>query len=105
LGNSWSVVTGGYNYTDGRWINYFAQIYGNAKFDKVRLGFDTSTSKCVILIGETTTVWNYPQINISEVLCGYQNYNGWDDDWNIDFITDESSINSIYTPSLSYITN
>ena len=105
IGNSWSVVTGGHNWTNSWWYNYFAQIYGNAKFDKVRLGFDTSTSKCVILIGETTTVWNYPQINISEVLCGSANYNGWDNDWTIEYVTNESAINAIYTPTISYLTN
>jgi len=105
IGNSWSVVTGGHNFNIGSWHNYFAQIYGNAKFDKVRLGFDTSTSKCVILIGETTTVWNYPQINISEVLCSYLNYDGWDNDWTIEYVTDESTINAIYTPTISYLTN
>ena len=105
IGNSWSVCAGGYNYYNGAWHNCFAQIYGNAKFDKVRLGFDTSTSKCVILIGETTTVWNDPQINISEVLCGHYNYNGWDNDWTIEYVTDESAINAIHTPTISYLTN
>lgn len=53
----------------------------------VRFGHDGS--KCVIYIGNLTTVWSYPQISISDILVGFSNteMSKWISGWAVNFTT------------------
>lgn len=92
-----SVITiGGYNYNGSNsWINTGYHIRG--AFDKkVRFGYNGS--KCVILLGETTNVWNYPQVYLKSVFSGHSNQDKWATGYSISIITSESGYTSI-TPN------
>jgi len=97
-GTSWSVVVGGYNYSSHVWYHYFAEIYGAAPFNTVRLANDGVND--IVLLGNTTTIWNYPSVAVTEVMAGYSNITGWDSGWSISWITDETGIVNIYTPTI-----
>ena len=70
---SFTVVCGGYNYgPSSAWINEFAYIESQGGVDvnySVRFGYDGS--KCVIYIGELTTVWSYPKVYVTDVQLGF----------------------------------
>ena len=85
-GTSRTLEIGGYNYSDvsASWINYFAtQITMGGGDINVRFGND-GTSQC-IWIGETSTVWNYPQIFVTDFQAGYSNYTDalWGSGWTV----------------------
>lgn len=71
---SFELHVGGYPYTGNTWANNpFAYIIGNPTIDRrfnVRLGY-TAAGKMIIYIGETTSTWAYPQVFVTEVLCGH----------------------------------
>lgn len=88
VNGSYEVHCGGYIFAGGpnTWINHFAYIVGNnavtANNFTVRFGRTTADNKPIIYIGETTTVHNYPQVFVTEVLCGYSGFSqnflsGW----------------------------
>ena len=90
-------IISGYNYIDDpTWTKTTCIVEGYNI--NVRLAHDGS--KCCILIGSTTQTWRYPKVVISKVICGY---NGWNsitkNGWTAEFITDETSITNIVTPS------
>lgn len=97
--NNASIITiGGYNYVKGNWFNTGYHTKGTyAK--GVRLGYNGS--KCVILLGTTTTVWNYPQVFLKAVMSGFYNQSSWANAsrYSISLLTSESGISAIYTPS------
>lgn len=82
---SFSVHVGGYTYNNTTWEhNPFAMVYGANH--KVRLGHDGTSF--VIYIGEQTSVWQYPQITVRDVMIGYSpSYANWFKDWSIGFTT------------------
>ena len=96
---AWEVIVGAYSYL-GRngWGGYSAEIRGNAPFSRVRLGHDGS--KCVILLGDTSTKWRNLKAAVEEMLAGSSNVDGWETGWEISIITDESGITDIHTPAL-----
>ena len=95
----WELLVGGYNYSSTTaWINTSATLTGKAPFTRVRLAHDGSVN--VILLGDTTTVWSIPKVQVSELVAGYSNVTGWGDGWTISVITNESSITDIYEPNL-----
>lgn len=91
LDRSFSLEVGGYNYTgNSTWINTFANLTGSTLADnRVRFGINPS-GKCCIVIGETTSTWQYPKIRVRDFIAGYSNYgiSLWDDGWLVDIITD-----------------
>ena len=101
LVQNFKLTVGGYNYgTGARWVNYFAQILGNTASDnRVRFGHDGT--KCCIVIGETTSEWDYPIIAVKNFQAGYKNYavDEWDDGWDITLETNISGIS--FTGDLS----
>ena len=89
-------IISGYNYvTTPEWTKTTCIVEGNSL--NTRLAHDGT--KCCILIGATTSKWQYPKVVISKVICGY---NGWNliskDGWTAKFITDETGIVNIVTP-------
>ena len=85
------VVVAGYNNSTGpTWFNCSAYIIGSNASDinyTVRFGFNATSSKCVVYIGELATTWAYPQINVVDVQLGYTTtgLDAWDDGWSVGF--------------------
>jgi len=103
-GTSWSVIVGGYNYSGTpTWYNYFAEIHGASPFNKVRLAHDGA--KNVILLGTTSSSWSYPKIAVTEFMAGHSSITGWDTGWSISWITDETGITNIVTPTIDVFRN
>ena len=102
---AWEVIVSGYSYSAGTaWINYTAEIKGSAPFTQVRLAHDGTN--IVVLLGDTSTVWNYPKIVVSEFTAGHSNITGWGSGWTIGTITSEAGITNIVTPPIhTYITS
>ena len=87
---SFEVHVGGYNTTGGTWANNpFAYIIGNPGVDRrfnVRLGYNATTTRFIVYIGELASTWSYPQVNVTEVLCGYSGTQvAWTTGWSIGF--------------------
>ena len=70
-----TYVIAGYCYNDEKWYQCTAYALGRAMSDfnnlVVRFGCVTN-GKYKIQIGETTTVWKYPQVSIRDVTVGYK---------------------------------
>ena len=80
----------GYTYGTG-WYNVSAVCigtYGRSLCNiPVRFGHDGS--KCAVTIGEASTVWQYPQVQVHNIMTGYQSYgyNTWKTGWNVQITT------------------
>jgi hypothetical protein len=75
---SFEINCGGYNYPTGNtWANnpfaYIINTPGVNRNYNVRFGY-TAGGKAVIYIGELNTVWNYPQVFVTDVQLGYGGY-------------------------------
>jgi hypothetical protein len=100
--NGWECRINGYNYISA-WNRYSATIIGNAPFSQVRLAHDGT--KCIILLGNTSTVWDYPKLTVSEMLACHQNTDGWETGWNASIIQSETGIGNVVTPTTSIYGN
>lgn len=96
--NSKYIVSGyNYNSTSSGWYNEGSSVFGTYK-GAARLAYDGS--KCCILIGTTDSIWHYPRVTIDKVTIHYSGYTAtWEKGWEVSFITDESSITGIKTPT------
>jgi Domain of unknown function (DUF1983) len=87
---SFSVACGGYNYNGTpMWYNESAQIMGSTSSNnRVRFGHDGT--KCVIVIGDATDVWQYPKVIVRDFQAGYSNYSvsQWESGWAVSLVTD-----------------
>ena len=86
--SSRSIDLGGYNNSAGGWLNTFATQVTHGGGDlNVRFGHD-GTYNC-IWIGETSTVWAYPQVFVTDFQAGYNGYTNtqWINNWTITFVT------------------
>lgn len=94
-----SVITiGGYNYNGGgtaseaKWANIGYHTKGS--YSKgVRVGYNGS--KCVILLGTTTTTWNYPKVYLKTIYTGHLNQTIWGGTSTISLITSETGYTNI----------
>ena len=94
-----SVITiGGYNYNGGgtassaKWINIGYHTKGS--YSKgVRLAYNGS--KCVILLGTTTTTWSYPKVYLKTVYTGFNSQTIWGGTSTISLITSETGYTNI----------
>lgn len=81
----------GYEYSANGWHNPVCRVYseGTGVYTNLTVRFGSENSKAYITIGETNTVWSYPQVAISNVLLGYSNDNfaTWGTGWSINFVT------------------
>lgn len=88
---SFDVVVNGYNNASvPTWQNCSAHIVSNNATDRdftVRFGFNATSSKCVVYIGELASTWSYPQVNVTDVQLGYTatGLDDWDTGWSIGF--------------------
>ena len=85
-GGPWGIVVGGYWYSSENW-NYcnVHVLYGNPPFDRVRLG--EATAGKYILLGESTTNWNYPQIMLRGMMRGYSTQEMGNEDFTVTIST------------------
>ena len=82
-GFSSTYEVGGYNYGDGaQWINCYARMVGTPAAQRtVRFGHDGTY--CCVWIGDPASVWEYPQVIVSNLRAGYGNYaeSQWKTGW------------------------
>jgi uncharacterized membrane protein len=73
----------------------------------VRFGGSADNTKSIVYIGETGTVWNYPQVQVRDVLIGYNaltaNVDGID--WAISYSTSLLNVSVSRTDVLPYASN
>lgn len=98
-----SVITiGAYNYNGGgtassaKWTNIGYHTKG-AYSKGVRLAYNGS--KCVILLGTTTTTWSYPKVYLKTIYTGHSNQTIWGGTSTISLITSETGYTNIDTPA------
>jgi hypothetical protein len=97
----------GYNYSDGNWYNCTAYSLrqGANGYGNLRVRFGNDGSKDCIYIGETSTVWSYPNVVVSDVLIGHstQSHASWSGGWSITVTTSLGTIKKeISNPALNY---
>ena len=87
---SFSVHCGGYTYSNSTWQHSpFAIVYGANH--RVRLGHNGT--QFVVYIGETNTVWSYPQVSVRNVTLGYSpTLANWAKTWSVSFSTSVSNV-------------
>jgi hypothetical protein len=106
---TFSVFVSGYPYSSaGIWSNTSAMILGAVSRQfTVRFGGSTDNTKSIVYIGETGTVWNYPQVQVRDVLIGYNaltaNVDGID--WAISYSTSFLNVTVSRTDVLPYASN
>lgn len=94
------ILVSGYNYSgNSSWVNYKYTSEGNYNRG-VRLGY--KDGKCCILLGETTSVWAYPQVYLANVYNGYSGLGAWKRGYTIEVLTSESAVTKIVTAQRSY---
>lgn len=83
----WAVRFSGYEHVDTNpWVNARAEIiYGTPPFDIVRWGRANSNTERFILLGDSTTSWDYAQIVITDFFAGFsgQNRAMFKSDWDL----------------------
>lgn len=107
-GQSLTFNIGGYNYNHATntWLNVFAEQESdsNATTYTVRFG-DDGTANC-IWIGETNTVWSYPQVFVSEVEVGFSGTtSAWASGWSITSVTAFDTVYVSRTPAVKVTSN
>jgi hypothetical protein len=71
-GGYWCVAVGGYAYSTENWHNTSARIVtGSPPFDIVQFGEDETGDNKYILLGISTTNWNYPKVWLTNVMTGH----------------------------------
>lgn len=80
-GESWTIQLGGYNYTGSSWYNIFANLVSGRsdRFFNVKFSHDAGSNTETIWIGENTSNWSYPQIQVRDVVIGHSG--DQDADW------------------------
>lgn len=97
-GSGWEIIVNGYNATTGpQWLATSVEQRGTAP-PAVRLAHDGTT--CCILLGTTATVWNAPQVAVTDLLVGYLNSTGWGSGWSTSILAAETGITNIVTPTI-----
>ena len=101
--SSSKYIVSGYNYNSSSsgWVNTGATVIGR-NVGNVRFAHDGS--KCCILIGGTSSTWSYLRVIIGRVESHYSSsYNSetWRTGYSVSFLTDESGIVNVVTPSLN----
>jgi hypothetical protein len=97
-GQAFEVTIGGYAVANA-WATYSAGVSGSPPFSSVRLAYDTSLSKYVVLLGTTTTTWTYVMLEVSDFTdAGGSPRAGWGSGWSVAFLTGESNLANIVTP-------
>jgi len=92
--NPFEMTLGGYQSSnEGNWLRVKA-IGDNVYFGRVRVGYNASAGKCVIVLGDVNTKWNHTFFSIS-LIAAYGNYTGLTSGWNVELVTDLSPYTKI----------
>jgi len=91
--NPFEMTLGGYQSPVYSWCRLKA-IGDNVFFDRVRVGNNASAGKCVIILGDVNTKWNYTFFSISLIAANEQ-YTGLTSGWNVELVTDLSPYTDI----------
>ena len=101
LDESVKLLINAYQYSDVNWHNQSVVTLASqtGKDYTVRFGSD-ATSHC-LWIGETTTAWSYPQVSVSNFMCGFSaNASHYVDGWDVSFVTAFDTVQDTVTSSL-----
>jgi hypothetical protein len=104
----WELTVAGQNDSaTNSWINCNAISSGDLPFGSVTFGFDNSTGRVCLLLGEVTTDLAYPKIVVEEAMVGFSNVSSaiWRTGWSIVRTTDVSDVSSVVIPLLKTITD
>lgn len=97
---AWTLALGGYNYvTSAAWADTSATVDGAAPFSSVRFAHDGTN--CCILLGTTSTTWQYPYVEVEELHAGYSADKAWGTGWSISLLTAETGITISSTPQIN----
>ena len=84
----------GYNYSQTPGWNsvtaYCVSPNNGSKLSNLTVRFCHDGSKCCVTIGETSTVWDYPQVYVHDLSLGFSGYKSlatWGRGWQVGFIT------------------
>jgi hypothetical protein len=95
---AWEILIGGYNYSaDHNWYNNSIEYKGTPPFNQVRLANNGAND--LIILGNTSTSWQYPKVSVSEVIAGQATYNDWGTGWSINVTTSEPALYNVSTLS------
>lgn len=93
------IYISGYNYSGtSSWYYPSYHVVGNYT-KPVRLGYYTlsdGTVKCCIILGETTSVWNYTYVYLTGVYSGYSNSTLWRSGYSIELVTNKTTFDNTY---------
>lgn len=88
-GESIQIQISGYQYSAGNWLNMSGYILAQSNVNRnysIRFAKDTTNLRYVVYVGELATVWDYPQVFITDVQNGYgSDQAGWESGWSIYF--------------------
>lgn len=98
-GTSSTYYIAGYNFSGDGWHNCSAYSIrqGHDSKGNLTVRFADDGTKEYIYIGETDTIWSYPNIVVSNVLLGYnsQSFATWATGWSVDIVTSFASVETI----------
>lgn len=95
----WEAKMSGQNAnTTSTWLATAATLSPNCPFSSVRFGYDSTAAKCCILLGTTSTVWQYPKV-VVDAMVGHTSPSSYGSGWSISVITDETGITVSATPT------
>ena len=102
---AFTAYIAGYVYQDegsNEWHNVSAQIFGNLEQNNYTIRFGHDTNNHCVLIGETTTSWNYMQVTVRNVQVGYSaDIDDYKGDWTITFETSLPTIDETLSDNLT----
>jgi hypothetical protein len=104
-GFSATYEVGGYNYGGAYWVNAYAKMVGTPAAQRtVRFGHDGTY--CCIWIGDPGGVWEYPQVIVSNLRVGFNNYaeSQWKSGWAVSLDTSAVSGHSVTMTEASPLT-
>lgn len=99
-GGAFTLFLGGYA-ANSAWLYSYAELTGYAPFSTVTLGYNSSTSRYVIILGTTTTTWAYPKLIMTELLSGFGTSNQLATGWTTSLVTDLSPYSAQSTVSVT----
>lgn len=84
---SFTITFGGHR-DSANWYNEFCYMDGGENRNNLTVRFGLDSGKDCVYIGETDTVWSYPQVFVTDVELGYTGYNTtWESGWSVGFVT------------------
>ncbi len=88
----WSVNIGGYTGSvDGEWFNYRASIQGQPPFTSIRLGYNGNTGKACIMLGTTSTAWNYAIVAVTKASMAFLDHDVYQSVWAVNWYSSEAN--------------